>query len=168
MDELERLLSSLAVLKELTPRTRDFIVSRGERLSARLLTAALGAAGVRARYVDATEVIFTDGPFGGASPNLMLTDLAARKVLRPLCAAGIIPVVPGFIGAAKIDDKTATTGTTARSDNRRALAWRRSVAAAPTSPPPCSDVRFRRRRSRSGRTSLAYSPPIRASCPTPA
>src|SRR6476646_9700918 len=28
MDELERLLSSLAVLKELTPRTRDFIVSR--------------------------------------------------------------------------------------------------------------------------------------------
>ena len=69
MDELERLLSSLAVFKELTPRTRDFIVSRGERLSARLLTAALSAAGVRARYLDATEVIFTDGPFGGASPN---------------------------------------------------------------------------------------------------
>ncbi len=105
MDELERLLSSLAVLKELTPRTRDFIVSRGERLSARLLTAALGAAGVRARYVDATEVIFTDGPFGGASPNLMLTDLAARKLLRPLCAAGLTPVIPGFIGAAKVDER---------------------------------------------------------------
>ena len=43
MDELGRLLSSLAVLKELTPRTRDFIVSRGERLSARLLAAALSA-----------------------------------------------------------------------------------------------------------------------------
>ena len=104
MDELDRLLSSLAVLKELTPRTRDFIVSRGERLSARLLAAALGAAGLRARYVDATEVIFTDGPYGGASPNLMLTDLAARKLLRPLCAAGIIPVIPGFIGAAAADE----------------------------------------------------------------
>jgi len=122
MDELERLLSSLAVLKELTPRTRDFIVSRGERLSARLLAAALGAAGVRARYVDATEVIFTDGPFGGASPNLMLTDLAARKVLRPLCAAGLTPVIPGFIGAAKIDDRDGDHGQEhAHGDDRRAL-----------------------------------------------
>jgi bifunctional aspartokinase / homoserine dehydrogenase 1 len=110
MDELDRLLSSLAVLKELTPRARDFIVSRGERLSARLLAAALNAAGVRARYVDATEVIFTDGPFGGASPNLMLTDLAARKVLRPLCTAGLTPVIPGFIGAAKIDDRDGEHG----------------------------------------------------------
>jgi bifunctional aspartokinase / homoserine dehydrogenase 1 len=64
------------------------------------LAAALSAGGLRARYVEATEVIFTDGPFGGASPNLMLTDMAARKLLRPLCADGIIPVVPGFIGAA--------------------------------------------------------------------
>jgi len=104
MGELSRLLSSLAVLKELTARTRDFIVSRGERLSAQILAAALTAAGGKARYVDATEVIFTDGPFGGASPNLMLTDLAARKTLRPLCLAGIVPVVPGFIGAAKIDE----------------------------------------------------------------
>src|SRR3954447_5534277 len=118
MDELERLLSSLAVLKELTPRTRDFIVSRGERLSARLLAAALSAAGVRARYVDATEVIFTDGPFGGASPNLMLTDMAARKVLRPLCAAGLTPVIPGFIGAAKIDDRD---GDHEHGHDRRAL-----------------------------------------------
>ena len=120
MDELERLLSSLAVLKELTPRTRDFIVSRGERLSARVLAAALSASGVRARYVDATEVVFTDGPFGGASPNLMLTDMAARKVLRPLCSAGLTPVIPGFIGAAKIDDRDGDHGHEhARGDAQR-------------------------------------------------
>ncbi|HXJ21562.1 MAG TPA: aspartate kinase [Polyangia bacterium] len=110
MDELARLLSSLAVLRELTPRTRDFIVSRGERLSARILTTALEAKGIRARYVDATEVVFTDGPYGGASPNLMMTDLRARKVLRPICAAGVIPVVPGFIGAAPVEDDRRTGG----------------------------------------------------------
>jgi aspartokinase/homoserine dehydrogenase 1 len=110
MDELGRLLSSLAVLRELTPRTRDFIVSRGERLSARILAAALNAQGLRARYVDATEVVFTDGPYGGASPNLMMTDLRARKVLRPLCAGRVIPVVPGFIGAAPVDDDRRTRG----------------------------------------------------------
>jgi bifunctional aspartokinase / homoserine dehydrogenase 1 len=110
MDELDRLVSSLAVLKELTDRTRDFIVSRGERLSARILAAALAATGLRARYVDATEVVFTDGPFGGASPNLMLTDMAARKILRPLCASGVVPVVPGFIGAARFGEADGDRG----------------------------------------------------------
>jgi aspartokinase/homoserine dehydrogenase 1 len=103
-DELENLLKSLAVLSELTSRTSDFVLARGERLSARLFAAALTAAGTRARYVDAAEVVVSDGPFGGAAPNLILTDLAARKVLRPLLASGIVPVVPGFLGAAPSDD----------------------------------------------------------------
>jgi len=103
-DELGSLLSSLLVLKELTPRTSDFIAARGERLSARIFAAALASGAGRARYVDALEVVFTDGPFGGASPNLMLTDLAARKLLRPLTTAGVVPVVPGFIGAADSEE----------------------------------------------------------------
>ena len=99
-DELDGLLRSLVVLSELTSRTSDFVLARGERLSARLFSAALNAAGTRSRYVDAVDVVITDGPFGGASPNLMLTDLTARKILRPLLAAGTVPVVPGFLGAA--------------------------------------------------------------------
>ncbi len=98
-DELDGLLRSLLVLSELTARTSDFVLARGERLSARLMAAALNAAGTRARYVDAVDVVITDGPFGGASPNLMLTDLTARKILRPLLASGVVPVVPGFLGA---------------------------------------------------------------------
>jgi aspartokinase/homoserine dehydrogenase 1 len=111
LDELGRLLASLVVLKELTARTSDFIAARGERLSARIFAAAFAADGGRARYVDAMEVIFTDGPFGGASPNLMLTDLAARRVLRPLCDAGIVPVVPGFIGVAELEEGTVGVGS---------------------------------------------------------
>ena len=68
------------------------------------MAAALNAAGTRARYVDAVDVVITDGPFGGASPNLMLTDLTARKILRPLLTAGIVPVVPGFLGATPAAD----------------------------------------------------------------
>jgi len=111
IDELTSLLGSLAALKELTPRTRDFVVSRGERLSAQMFAAALAAAGTPSAYVDATEIVFTDGPFGGASPNLALTDAAVRKKLQPLIAAGTVPVVPGFIGSADIeDDAGAATG----------------------------------------------------------
>jgi aspartokinase/homoserine dehydrogenase 1 len=50
----------------------------------------------------------------------MLTDLAARKVLRPLCAAGLTPVIPGFIGAAKIEDRDGDHGHDHGAD-RRAL-----------------------------------------------
>src|SRR5262245_6173022 len=108
IDELAALLSSLAALKELTPRTRDFIVSRGERLSAQIFAGALAAAGTPSAYVDATDIVFTDGPFGGASPNLTLTDLAVRKKLQPLVAVGKVPVVPGFIGGARIEDEHGT------------------------------------------------------------
>ena len=74
------------------------MVSRGERLGTRLFVAALVKAGVKAEYVDAMEVVVTRGPFGGAAPNLEATDVAARKRLRPLLAAGVTPVVPGFLG----------------------------------------------------------------------
>ncbi len=97
--ELETLAHGLTILRELTPRTSDFIAARGERASARLFTAALSAAGRRARYVDAVELIRTDGHFGGASPDLVTTDREIRRVLRPLLARGIVPVVPGFLGA---------------------------------------------------------------------
>src|SRR4051812_25582778 len=103
-DELDALVTSLLVLKELTLRTSDFIAARGERLSALLFAAALEAAGEKSRYVDAVDVVITDGPYGGASPNLMLTDMSSRKVLRPLLERGILPVVPGFLGAVPAAD----------------------------------------------------------------
>jgi aspartokinase len=108
IDELAALLSSLAALKELTPRTRDFVVSRGERLSAQIFAGAMSATGTQAVYVDATEIVFTEGPFGGASPNLALTDLAVRKKLQPLVLAGKVPVVPGCCGSARIEDENGT------------------------------------------------------------
>ena len=116
LDELARLLGSLVVLKELTARTSDFIAARGERLSAQIFAATYAATVGRARYVDALEVIFTDGPFGGASPNLALTDLAARKVLRPIAESGVVPVVPGFIGVAALDEAHGGNGKTGASD----------------------------------------------------
>lgn len=97
--ELEDLAQGLRLVGELTPRTTDSLLSRGERLSARLLVAALDQAGARAKYVDALEVVHTDASFGHASPDLARTDLDAQRVLAPLLRRGIIPVVPGFLGA---------------------------------------------------------------------
>src|SRR5918999_4149247 len=107
--ELEELAQGLRRLRELTARTSDYVMARGERLSARLFAAALEAAGAKAKYVDALEVIHTDAGFGQASPDFGRTDRASQKALLPLVAKGVIPVVPGFIGATP-DGDVATLG----------------------------------------------------------
>lgn len=125
--ELETLAKGLSILRELTPRTSDFLVARGERLSARLVTAAMLAAGIKTRYVDATHVVRTDAGFGNASPDLDATDQLMRKALKPLLNQGITPVVPGFIGASAEGDLT-TLGR-GGSDLTAALAGRALGAA---------------------------------------
>ena len=107
--ELAQVAEGLGVLRELTPRTTDYLVARGERLSAQLFAAALDAAGCPVAYVDAVEVVKTDGTFGNASPDLALTERGARQTLAPLLARGVVPVVPGFLGAAP-DGQVATLG----------------------------------------------------------
>jgi len=108
-EELEALAQGLRLLRELTPRTTDYLISRGERLSARLVAAALEAQGVRAQFVDALEVVHTDAAFGQAAPDYPRTERAVQRVLVPLLARGIVPVVPGFIGATP-EGEVATLG----------------------------------------------------------
>src|SRR5437868_7516745 len=107
--EVDHVAGGLGILRELTPRTTDYLVARGERLSAQLFAAALDAAGCPAAYVDATEIVQTDGTFGNASPDLRRTERSARTALRPVLARGAVPVVPGFLGAAP-DGQVATLG----------------------------------------------------------
>jgi aspartokinase/homoserine dehydrogenase 1 len=105
-DELAGLAAGLGLLRDLSPRTSDVLVARGERLSAQILAAALAARRVRARYLDASGLIRTDAHFGHASPDYDRTDRAARHVLRPLLAQGVVPVIPGFLGTSPAGELT--------------------------------------------------------------
>jgi bifunctional aspartokinase / homoserine dehydrogenase 1 len=107
--DVEAMLQGLRRSKEATPKILDALLSRGEQLSARLLAASLEQENVRARYVDALEVIHTDAAFGHASPDLERTDSNIERVLLPLLSRGTTPVVPGFLGATPSGD-TATLG----------------------------------------------------------
>jgi aspartokinase/homoserine dehydrogenase 1 len=108
-EELEELAKDLRRVRELTARTTDYVVARGERLSARLFAAALDVAAAEAKYVDALDVVHTDAAFGQASPDFAKTDRSVQRVLQPLIERGVIPIVPGFIGATP-DGETATLG----------------------------------------------------------
>jgi len=107
--ELERIAASLVIVGELTARTSDYLVARGERLSARLLAAGLEDSGVKTALINALDVIRSDASFGHASPNLAATRRLARRVLAPLLKRGVVPVVPGFL-AATPDGQLATLG----------------------------------------------------------
>ncbi len=95
--------------RELTSRITDHVISRGERLSARIFAAALQGSGIKTEYVDAVEVIHSDGVFGQASPDFVATDRAAERALLPIIARGAVPVIPGFLSATP-NNEVATLG----------------------------------------------------------
>ena len=106
---LENILKSVTALGELTPRGRDLILSFGERLSIHLVSAALNNIGVPAEPVNATSFLLTDDSFNDAQPLLAPSKKRAQKRLLPLIRSGVVPVVPGFIGATR-DGVTTTLG----------------------------------------------------------
>jgi aspartokinase/homoserine dehydrogenase 1 len=78
-------------------------------LSAQILAAVLGRARRRAKYIDAADVVVTDGHHGGSAPNIQATARVARRLVTPLLGAGVTPVIPGFIGRAP-DGSVTTLG----------------------------------------------------------
>lgn len=103
LDELKFLLTGISMLKELTKRTRDYLVSFGERLSVRMMVAYLSANGVPAKFYDAWDVGFvSDSNFMSAellddvwkTIPAHLSDYASGKDKN-------IPIITGFIAKDK-------------------------------------------------------------------
>jgi aspartokinase len=64
--ELSRMLDGIAILKELSPRSLDRIMSCGEVLSAPLIASVLRSSGMEAEFLDSRELILTDDSYGAA------------------------------------------------------------------------------------------------------
>ncbi|MGE3467415.1 MAG: lysine-sensitive aspartokinase 3 [Pyrinomonadaceae bacterium] len=88
---------------------KDAVVSYGEQLSCRLLAEVLKAKGVPARQVDSRRLIVTDDEFGAAHPVVDETNELVQLELKPLIAAGEVPILGGFI-AANRGGETTTLG----------------------------------------------------------
>ena len=86
--ELERICRSVAILGEATVRTLDLVAGAGERLSSRLLAAALRARDCASEAVSATELIVTDARFGNAEPDLEASKPRIRARIGALLEIG--------------------------------------------------------------------------------
>ena len=98
-DELERIVDALGVLREVSPRWLDTIAATGEIVSSRIVAAALAARGFQGAWVDARQVIVTSAEHTAAVPQFPETTAALEATVRPLLAAGRVPVLGGFVGA---------------------------------------------------------------------
>ncbi len=99
LTEFTNLCQAVYVLGEISPRALDAVASLGERLSVRLLAAAIQDVGIRAEWVESTRLVITDDHFTNALPDMAATTSACKTVLTPLLQAGCVPVVTGFLGA---------------------------------------------------------------------
>jgi aspartate kinase len=108
-ESLEHLLRGIAAVGELTPRTSDYVVSFGERLSSIVVTAAFTTRGIPATLLDARKVIITDSQHGRAIPQVEEINSKLQVHAKPLIDNGKVPVMGGFIGSTH-DGITTTIG----------------------------------------------------------
>ncbi len=108
--DLEKTVEGISHLRELTPRSRDYLLSFGERLSAPILAATIRSLGLKTRALTGAEAgITSDERFGEANPLVEVSYHEIRRRLGPLLARNEIPVVTGFI-AASVDGSITTIG----------------------------------------------------------
>jgi len=105
-DELATALREIPLLLEVMaahPGTRrplrDELLSWGERLSSRIVAAALRTEGLASRWVDARRCIRTTEEHGRAEPLMDATCAAVHAALGPALRDGEVPVLGGFVGA---------------------------------------------------------------------
>ncbi len=108
--ELDRTVEGIAHLRELTPRSRDYLLSFGERLATPILAEAAATLGLKVRVFTGGEAgITTDDVFGEAKPLLEVSSHQIRQRVNPLWNRKIVPFVTGFI-ASTVDGSITTLG----------------------------------------------------------
>ncbi len=107
-NEIEDICNGVFLLRELSMRTKDIIISYGELLSSQIFAAKLKSIGINNVWKDARELIITNSEFGAANVDFALTN----KNINEFFSASESPVciIPGFISS----DKNGNTTTLGR------------------------------------------------------
>ena len=108
--ELEKVLTGICYVGELTPKSKDYVLSFGERLSAPIVWGAIKDRHFETQCFTGKEAgIVTDSNFGEADPLMNFSAHLISERLVPLIEKGVIPVVTGYI-AANQDGIVTTVG----------------------------------------------------------
>ncbi|MHA4808532.1 bifunctional aspartate kinase/homoserine dehydrogenase I [Flavitalea flava] len=106
-NEIEDICNGVFLLSELSPRTKDKIVSYGELLSSLIISARFETLGQESCWKDSRELIRTDSQFGYAAVDFPFTHQQIRQFFDT--AKEPLFILPGFI-AADTNGITTTLG----------------------------------------------------------
>ncbi len=106
INELEEILYGVSLVKELSVRTLDLLLSFGEQLSVPLITAYLQQEKTDAVAVDSRQFIFTNNNFGKATVNYPVTNIKIQEFFKKFKGTAI---VTGFIATGE-NKETTTLG----------------------------------------------------------
>jgi bifunctional aspartokinase / homoserine dehydrogenase 1 len=109
-EDLQGVLRGIFLIREVSMRTLDYVVSFGERMSAFIISHTLDESGVPAEYLDARKVIRTDKNFGFAKVDFEETEELIEKYYAE--HSGKVQIVTGFIGSSKGGLKAGDFGLT--------------------------------------------------------
>ena len=100
LTELEELVHGLILLGEVTPRSYDYLISFGERLSIVLVSFSLQEGNNKSIPLSGKEAgIVTDSNFGDSRPLMDTTKIRLSKTINGYLIKNTIPVIAGFAGA---------------------------------------------------------------------
>ncbi len=106
---LEKYIEATDILGEISPKTKDMILSAGEFLSSFVLNQYLNSINIKSERVEPTHLIKTNSCFTEAEVDYEKTKVACSKNALPLFEKSNIIVTGGFIGSDE-NGKTTTLG----------------------------------------------------------
>ncbi|MEO6455075.1 MAG: bifunctional aspartate kinase/homoserine dehydrogenase I [Ginsengibacter sp.] len=107
-NEIEDICNGIFLLRELSLRTKDSVISYGELLSSQIFAAKLKALGINNTWKDARELIITDSHFGNANVDFTSTNKKIQSFFFSIDTQ--LCIIPGFIAS----DQRGTTTTLGR------------------------------------------------------
>lgn len=102
--DLSDVLHGVSLVRDLSPKTLDFIMSFGERLSAGIVTEYFRAKYAEVQIVDSRQLLVTDHGFGAAKVDQQRSQ--ERIAAHFAASTAAISIVTGFIGATPEGDTT--------------------------------------------------------------
>ncbi len=95
--ELKNICEGIYRLSELTTRTKDKVVSFGELLSSKIISAYLSSINQQHQWIDSREVIITDNNFGNANVDFGKTNPKINSIFN--IRNSTLFLAPGFIAS---------------------------------------------------------------------
>lgn len=104
--ELKEVLHGVYLVRELSARTLDYIMSFGETLSCLIISETMKRRGIECEFLNAALLVKTDNTFGNAGVDFKTTN---RKIAAYFRKHNELQIITGFIGST-IHNEITTLG----------------------------------------------------------